>query len=80
MANTLNGDTLTETDLSDGESNMVLDVSSPRHDHSNCPLHYYVNVPNAQEITYKACERNVGIDLAFDAQLQQENKHFSCTT
>ena len=75
MADTLHGDTLTETDLSNGESNMVLDVSSPHHDHSNRPLYYYVDVPNAHKSTYEACERNVGIDPAFHAQLQQENEH-----
>ena len=71
MANTLHRDTLTETNLNDGESSMVLDVSSPCHDHSNRPLHYYVDVPNTHESTYEACERNVGIDLA---QLQHENE------
>ena len=54
---------------------MVLGVSSPFQDHTNCPLHYYVDVPNAHESTYEACERNVGIDPAFHAQLQHENEH-----
>ena len=54
---------------------MVVNDPSPRHDQSDRPLHYYVDVPNAQESTYEACKRNVGIDPAFHAQLQQENEH-----
>ena len=75
MGTSVHGDTLTETELSEGEHNMVLDVSSPHQNHSNRPLHYYVDVPNAHESTYEACERNVGIDHAFHTQLQQENEH-----
>ena len=75
MDTSLHDDLHTETDFSDGKSNMVLNVPSPRHDDSNRPLHYYVDVPNAQESTYEACERNMSIDPTFHAQLQHENEH-----
>ena len=57
----------TDTNLSDGESNVVLEVSFPCHDHSDRYVHYYVDVPNSQERTFDACERSVGIDPTFCA-------------
>ena len=70
MGTSVHGDKLTEIELSEGEHNMVLNVSSSCQDHSNRPLHYYVDVPNAHESTYEACERNADIDPTFHTQLQ----------
>ena len=69
------GEPHTDTDVSDGENNIELDVSSLHHDRNYRPLHYYVDVPNAQDNTYDACNMSVGIDLGFHAQLQEENEH-----
>ena len=53
----------------DDETNIELHVSSPGCDSNERPLHYYINVPNAEESTYDACDRSVGIDPSFHAQL-----------
>ena len=65
----------TDTDVSNGESNIELHVSFPRRDCNDCPLHYYVDVPNVEESTYDACDRSVGIDPGFHVQLREENEH-----
>ena len=65
----------TNTDCSDADGSMLVDMSSPPHDLLNRPLHYYIDVSNVEDNTYEALERNLGIDPAFHAQLQQENEH-----
>ena len=57
----------TNIDYSDAKSNLLLDMSSPLHNPLNRPLHYYVEVLNAEESTYEASERNMGIDPTFHA-------------
>ena len=65
----------TDTKASDDETNIELDVSSPGRDRNDRPLHYCVDVPNAEESTYDACNRSVGINPSFHAQLREENEH-----
>ena len=50
-------------------------VSSPCHDENTRPLHFYVDVPDADESTYPACDRSVGIDPGFHAQLREDDNH-----
>ena len=50
-------------------------VSSPCHDENTRPLHFYVDVPEADESTYPACDRSVGIDPGFHAQLREDDNH-----
>ena len=58
-----------ETDVMDDEINAEVHVSSPGRDGNDRPLHYYVDVPDVDESTYDACDRSVGIDHGFHAQL-----------
>ena len=61
--------------MTDDETNVEVHVSSPSRDSNDYSLHYYVDVPNAEESTYDACDRSVGIDLGIHAQLREENEH-----
>ena len=58
-----------DTGCSDADGNMLVDMSSPPHDSLNRPLHYYVDVPDAEDNTYEASDRNMDIDPIFRAQL-----------
>ena len=50
-------------------------ISSPCHDEHTRPLHFYVDVPDADESTYPACDRSVGIDPDFHAHLPEDDNH-----
>ena len=64
-----------ETDVDDDDAMAPAHLSSTAVDaHEQAP-HYYVDVADAHESTYDACDRNVAIDADFDAQLRQEREH-----
>ena len=71
----MHGNCESDADCTNGETNTLLEISSPSYDPSNPTLHYYIDVLNVEESMYEACKRNVGINTAFHAQLQQENEH-----
>ena len=42
-----------------------------------CPTHYYVDVPHAEESTYKAHGRHTSINPTIHAELQEHNNNIS---
>ena len=65
----------TDTDVDDDEIDVDAYLSSVGPDGNDQAPHYYMDVADADESTYDACDRNVGINLGFHAQLRQERDH-----
>ena len=63
-----------ETSASNGKGCTNSETCSPCADPTRRPLHFYIDVPDGEESTYTPCERNITIDLEFQAQLQQEQE------
>ena len=44
------------------------------HNACNCSIHYYIHILDANESTYKAHEKNISINLAFQAHLSKPHE------
>ena len=64
-----------DADMEEDGTYAEVQVRSPGHDQNTRPLHFYVDVPDGHKSTYPACDRSVGIDPDFHAQLQEDDDH-----